>query len=391
MNPADPRCLVRVVTNEEVTSALAANGQYYRYVFGVLRSIKAIVDQYLAAGFPESDVFGTTLWHELDGPTQATVLTLWQKYRDVPIPAEDDKCWKQFDVTPDKIVELTGIDQRFWVKPGVATSNLAAQAAEQALQVSGLNRQRVDFVIVATTTPDHPQTPGTANRTAWKLGIRTSSVWCFDVSSACTSFVSALGVGYSLIRSGMFRRGLVIGADVMGEPTTSRFNRNVRIILADAARCVVLEACPLAEDAFHPGQFSYGSDNSLGDLIVTPAGGSALEITPIMLVDPFDQRHRMQMDGPEVRKRAQRLLLTIRRGENDEQVVTGAIADAVRRAGVDYAGIDVALFHQANKRIIDPVVDSMVRLGFRGLVHDNIQWYGNTTSASIGLCLDEAW
>ncbi len=109
-----------------------------------------------------------------------------------------------------------------------------------------------------------------------------------------------------------------------------------------------------------------------------------------MIMDPFDQRHRMFMDGREVRKRAQFMLLKIS-NEEGGPVVSGAVHEALHKAGLAYSDIGLAVFHQANLRIVNPVVERMRKLGFVGQVHNNITWFGNTTSPSTGLCLDEAW
>ena len=389
MDPSHPDCLVRLVTNQELTNSLAERGRHYREIFRTLRAWKNLREMRLHDG-REGSIYNTGGWEDHDDATKVELALLWLKYKEAPIPEDDDPCWKQFDTSPEDIFRLTGIEQRYWAKPGVATSDLATQAAEKALAISGLDRNKVQFIIVATTTPDHPQTPPTASLVAKKLGIAAAGPWCLDVTSACTSFVSAVGLAYGLIRSGVYKFGLVIGADVMGEPTTSRCDRNVRIVLGDGGHAIEIEACPEKQDAFRPEWFSYSSDVSMSDLIVTPAGGSALEITPLMLADPFDQRHRMFMNGREVRKRAERLLLETQEGANGKEYV-GAVAEAVARAGIEYSDIALAVFHQANIRIIDPVVKKLRLLGCRAVVHNNIAYYGNTTSPSSGICLDEAW
>jgi 3-oxoacyl-[acyl-carrier-protein] synthase-3 len=319
------------------------------------------------------------------------MLVLDQKYPGDTLPGDDDPRWKQFDAPPEKIEKQSGIRSRYWAKPGVDSSHIGAQAAERALAISGLDREKVGCIIVATTTPPNHATPVTAPLIKELLGIRNEDVFCTDMTSACTSFASALQTGYGYISAGIYKNCLVIGTDVE-ETTTSPYDRNVRILLSSGAFCMVLEACNLQSSDFHPHWFSFGSDGSLSGLIVMPAGGSALQVTPEMIIDPFDQRHLMAMDGPAVRKVAERMLLKVqKKGDNDPLEITGAIARALKKAHLTFADVNFTAFHQANTRIINPVEEHMRQLGFTGVVRNNISEYGNMTSGSFGVCLDHAW
>ncbi|MBI5037226.1 MAG: ketoacyl-ACP synthase III [Candidatus Kerfeldbacteria bacterium] len=384
IDPEHEQCKVRAVSNPAISESLAGHERYFRGLFQLLRNWEAspssVVDQ--------APLYDSADWRQLNPDDQITALVLWQKYRG-NIPTDADPRWIQFDALPDKIFDLTGIRSRYWALPGVATSDLGKQAAEQALAVSGLNPESVGFIMVATTTPDHPQTPLTATRIKGKLGIQNPDVFCIDVTAACTSYASAMQVAYGLIASGQYKSGLVIGADVMSG-TASPYNRNLRIVLGDGAFCAVLEACPIAQNAFIPGGFFARSDPSLGDLIVVPAGGSALPVSPEMIIDPFDQRHLMFMDGHTVRKRAERMLLQ-KKTDGELPRLVGLMAEAAERAGLLFPDIDFVAMHQANLRIINPPIQLMREFGFAGQVHNNIERFGNTTSASGGLCLDEAW
>ena len=377
-----PDCMVRQVDNKEISDALAAHEVRYRKIFSLLRKFRT-------AGKP---IFAQEEWQKLDPESQIAMLVLDQKYPGDTLPGDDDPRWIRFNAPTEKIEKQSGIRTRFWAKPGVDSSHLGAQAAERALEISGLHREKVGAIVVATTTPKNHATPCNAPVIKELLGIRNEGVFCTDVTSACTSCASALQYGYSLISSGLYKTCIVIGTDVMESTTTSEYDRNVRIILSSGAFCLILEACNIQSSAFQPHWFSFGSDGSLSNLIVIPAGGSALQVTPDMIIDPFDQRHMMAMDGPMVRKVAERMLLKVqKKGEGEPLEVTGAIARALEKAHLTFADIRFAAFHQANMRIINPVEEHMRELGFTGLVRNNISEYGNMTSGSCGVCLDHAW
>lgn len=377
-----PDCMVSRVGNQEISNALAAHEVYYRKIFSMLRTFRA-------QGKP---ICMQQEWQNLDPQSQVTMLVLDHKYPGDTLPSDDDPRWIRFNAPAEKIEKQSGIRYRYWAKPGIDSSHLGAQAAERALAISGLDREKVGAIIVATTTPKNHATPCTAPVIKELLGIRNEDVFCTDMTSACTSFASALQTGYGYISSGLYTSCLVIGTDVMESTTTSPYDRNVRILLSSGAFCMVLEACELQVSDFQPHWFAFGSDGSLSDLIVIPAGGSALQVTPDMIVDPFDQRHMMAMDGPAVRKVAERMLLKVQKqGEGEPPEVTGAIARALEKAHLTFADIRFAAFHQANLRIINPVEAHMRELGFTGTIRNNISEYGNMTSGSFGVCLDHAW
>lgn len=377
-----PDCMLDKVSNQEISNALAAHEARFRNIFSMLRNFRAL-------GQP---IYAQKEWQALDRESQITMLVLDQKYPGDTLPGDDDPRWIRFNAPAEKIEKQSGIRNRYWAKPGVNASHLGAQAAKRALEISGLDREKVGFIIVATTTPPNHATPMTGPLIKELLGIQNEDVCCTDAVSACTSFASALQYGYGLISSGLYKSGLVIGTDVMESTTTSQYDRNVRIILSSGAFCMVLEVCDLPNSDFQPHWFSFGSDGSLSNLIVIPAGGSALQVTPEMIIDPFDQRHMMAMDGPAVRKVAERMLLKVQKQGSDEPPdVTGAIARALEKAYLTFADIRFAAFHQANMRIINPVEEHMRELGFTGIVRNNISEYGNMTSGSCGVCLDHAW
>lgn len=305
------------------------------------------------------------------------ILNNSRKSKFIKIPAD---C-QQFNTNAEWIETRTGIKERRFAAANQATSDLAVLAAEAALKNAGLKKEAVQFIIVATTTPDHHATPPTAALVQHKLGIPAHNaddslreIAVFDVSVACSSFVKALALAYGLIRSGVYKAGLVIGADVMSR-IISWNDRTIFPLLGDGAGCFVLEQTSVAEDQFGINNFYLGVDGSLAGLIVVPAGGSRQAITAKNITNPLDQAHTIKMKGGEVFKMAVSL------------VADKIIPEALKKAGIGIEGVDAIVLHHANLRMIDAIVE---RLAYKGIVHNNIDRYGNTTSASIPLCLNEA-
>jgi 3-oxoacyl-[acyl-carrier-protein] synthase-3 len=279
----------------------------------------------------------------------------------------------QFICDPLWIVERTGIRERRVADPSIATSDLAAEAVRRAIDSSGVRPDAVEFVIVATVTPDYLASPPTASLVQVKAGL--PSVSALDVSAACTSFVKALEHGYTLIRSGCAKAGVVVGADIM----TRIANHNDRATLplfGDAASAFVLEATSLEYDEFGPRNFYSGSDGTFASLIEIPAGGSRRPLTVHDITDPFVPGYVLRMNGREMFK------VVVPR------LAHHIIPDALKKAGVASLGeVDAIVFHQANLRMIEAVQG---KLNYRGIVPINIDRFANTTSASIPLCFAEA-
>ncbi len=285
--------------------------------------------------------------------------------------AEGDPRLVQFECDPAWIETRTGICERRVAAPNEATSDFAAEAARRALEASGLRPDVVEFLIVATVTPDHHASPGTASIVQHALGIKASA---FDVSAACSSFVLGLEAGYHRIRSGCSKAGIVVGADVMTRIANLN-DRSTLPLFGDAAGAMVLEATRQECDDFGPTHFCSGSDGAYASLIEIPAGGSRRAVSVEDIANPFTQTHKLCMDGREMFK------IVVQR------LADAIIPEALRRAGVELGAVDAIVFHQANLRMIQAVQQ---RLGYRGIVPTNIQRFANTTSASIPLCLAEA-
>jgi 3-oxoacyl-[acyl-carrier-protein] synthase-3 len=264
------------------------------------------------------------------------------------------------------IMERTGIRERHIVDKGVATSDLAAEAARDCLAKRGIAATEVEVIIVATVTPDM-MFPATACLVQDKIGAK--GAWGFDLSAACSGFPYALQVGAKLIESGMQKKVLVIGADVMSSIIDYK-DRATCVIFGDGAGAVLLEPCEEGEigliDYFHE------VDGSGAATLNMPGGGS---LHPTTAETVAANMHVVHQDGQAVYKFAVRKM-----AEAAETVLT--------RHGV--TGKDLACFipHQANKRII---LSTAERLGMPlENVVINIDRYGNTTAATIPLAMQTA-
>jgi 3-oxoacyl-[acyl-carrier-protein] synthase-3 len=264
------------------------------------------------------------------------------------------------------ITERTGIRERHIVDKGVATSDLAAQAARVCMEKRGIVATDVEVIIVATVTPDM-FFPATACLVQDKIGAK--GAWGFDLSAACSGFPYALQMGAKLIESGMQKKVMVIGADVMSSIIDYK-DRATCVIFGDGAGAVLLEPCADGEigmiDYFHE------IDGSGAPSLNMPGGGS---LHPPTAETVAANMHVVHQDGQAVYKFAVRKM-----AEAAETVLS--------RNGV--TGKDLACFipHQANKRIILSTAD---RLGLPlENVIINIDRYGNTTAATIPMAMQTA-
>lgn len=273
---------------------------------------------------------------------------------------------KIVDTTDQWILERTGIRERHIVDSGVATSDLATEAARICLQRRGIDASEVDCIIVGTVTPDM-LFPATACLVQTKLGA--TKAWGFDLSAACSAFTYSLQVGAKLVESGAHKRVLVIGGDTMSS-IVDYTDRSTCILFGDGAGCVLLEPCE--GDEVGLVDFWHEVDGSGGSALCMPAGGS---LHPSSVETVTGHQHYIKQDGQTVYKFAVRKMM-----EASEKVL----------ARNEISGEEIACFipHQANKRIILATAD---RLGLsEDKVVINIDRYGNTTGGTIPLAMDTA-
>ncbi len=272
---------------------------------------------------------------------------------------------KMVETTDEWIMERTGIRERHLVDKGVATSDLALEAAKKALAARGMAASDLDAIIVATVTPDM-LFPCTACLVQHKLGAK--EVWGFDMNAACSSFVYALQVGSRFVASGSHKKVMVIGADVMSS-IIDYTDRATCIIFGDGAGAVILEP---ADDGNQIIDFVHEVDGSGGTSLYMPGGGS---LNPSTHETVDKKMHYVHQDGQAVFKFAVRKM-----AELCERVL--------ERNGLKGSDIDVFIPHQANKRIITATGD---RLGLRPeATIINIDRFGNTTSGTIPLAMNTA-
>ncbi|HEY5163479.1 MAG TPA: beta-ketoacyl-ACP synthase III, partial [Terriglobales bacterium] len=274
---------------------------------------------------------------------------------------------KMVETTDQWIMERTGIRERHIVDKGVATSDLATEAAKLALKQRGIGPEEVEVIIVGTVSPDM-FFPATACLVQHKLGV--PKAWGFDVSAACSAFVYALQAGAQFIVSGAHKKVLVVGADTMSS-IIDYTDRATCVIFGDGAGAVLLEPAADGEDA---GLIDYEHyiDGSGGCALYMPGGGS---LNPSTHETVDKKMHYVHQDGQAVFKYAVRNMAL-------------ACERVLSRNNLKGSDIDCFIPHQANKRIITASGD---RLGLRpDATIINIDRYGNTTAGTIPLAMHTA-
>jgi len=273
---------------------------------------------------------------------------------------------KMVETNDQWIMERVGIRERHLVDKGVATSDLAVEAAKKALAERGIAPSDLDAILVATVTPDM-FFPATACLVQHKLGAK--GVWGCDLSAACSAFLYALQVGAQFVATGSHKKVLVIGADVMSS-IIDYTDRATCVIFGDGAGAVLLE--PSDDDSVGLIDFVHEVDGAGACSLYMPGGGSLHPSTH----ETIDQKmHFVHQDGGAVFKFAVRKMAQL-------------CDDILKRNNIQGSEIDAFIPHQANKRIITATAD---RLNLRPeSVIINIEQYGNTTAGTIPLAMETA-
>lgn len=270
----------------------------------------------------------------------------------------NDELAQHIDTSDEWIIERTGIRERRMAAPEQALSDLALPAARKALADAGLAGADIDLLIVATVTPDFAF-PSTAALLADQLGAREAGA--YDLSAGCTGFMYGIAQAYGMVVSGLSKRALVVGGDVLSK-ILDWTDRSTLVLFGDGAGAVVIE--PVVEPGFLG--FELGADGAGGESLWLPGSGSRA----------FDEPEKyVKMNGREVFRFATRVLVQ-------------SAEELLEQCGISIEDVDVYVPHQANVRIIDHATRKLGVPSERVVV--NVDRYGNTSSGSIPLALADA-
>lgn len=284
----------------------------------------------------------------------------------VPARAVTNKDMEAIVETSDEwISDRTGIKCRHFVAEGEHTSDLATKAAERALKDANLTADDIDLIVVATATPDM-LFPSTACLVQHNLNA--SKAAAYDLSAGCSGFMYSIATASQFIKTGLYKYVLVIGAEALSR-LMDFTDRNTCVLFGDGAGAVVLGEVPAGYGILG---IHLGSDGGGGPLLSLPAGGTRIPATEESVKNRL---HYIHMEGNEVFKFAVKIM-----GE--------AAFKALEQAGMQPADVDWLIPHQANIRIIQSAAKRLKMPMEKVVV--NVDRYGNTSSASIPIALEEA-
>ncbi|MFM7309541.1 MAG: beta-ketoacyl-ACP synthase III [Flavobacteriales bacterium] len=270
---------------------------------------------------------------------------------------------KMVDTTDEWIRTRTGVSERHILKgEGKGTSDMGAAAVQNLLEKRGISAEEIDLIICATVTPDMVF-PATANIISDKIGAKNA--WSFDVGAACSGFIFALTTGASFIETGKYKKVVIVGGDKMSS-IVDYTDRATCVIFGDGAGAVLLEP---SEEGLGIQDHILRTDGSGRQYLHQKAGGS---VKPASLETVQNKEHYVFQDGQPVFKAAVK-------GMAD---VSAEIMEKNNLSSDDVAWL---VPHQANLRIIDATANRMGLSSEKVMI--NIQRYGNTTAATIPLCL----
>jgi 3-oxoacyl-[acyl-carrier-protein] synthase-3 len=272
---------------------------------------------------------------------------------------------KLVETSDEWIQSRTGIRERRIAGPEMRTSEMAARAAEDAMENAGIKPEEIDLIICATVTPDM-FFPSTACFVQTRIGAHQAA--CFDLSAACSGFLFGIETARNYIAAGSCNTVLVIGADKLSS-IVDWTDRNTCVLFGDGAGAAILRHTPGSRGVLANRM---GSDGRLAEILYIPGGGSAHPAGgPTSAENPVTIR----MNGRETYKAAVTAMV-----EASQQV----LADA----GVSPSEIACFIPHQANRRIIEAIADRLDVSMDRFMV--NLDFYGNTSAAAVAIALDEA-
>jgi 3-oxoacyl-[acyl-carrier-protein] synthase-3 len=277
---------------------------------------------------------------------------------------------QSLDTSDEWISSRSGIRQRRIADNGQAASDLGAVAARRALEAAGVSASDLDLIIVASLSPDM-LFPPTASFVSGAIGANGAAA--FDLSAACTGFVYALAAGCSFVASEQAEKVLVVGAEAVSR-MIDWSDRSTAVLFGDGAGAVLLEPAVEEKKELQEGimGFDLGNDPEGVDLLNLPAGGSRM---PASEETVAGRLHFLRMNGREVYKFATRIIVSSAR-------------NILEKHNLSVDDVDLFIPHQANIRIIEA---GAKKLGIPPeRVFTNLEYFGNTSCASIPLCLDQA-
>ncbi|SCL94187.1 3-oxoacyl-[acyl-carrier-protein] synthase 3 [Sporanaerobacter sp. PP17-6a] len=272
---------------------------------------------------------------------------------------------KMVDTSDEWIRTRTGIESRRIADKSMATSDLCTFAAQKAMKDAGVEPEDVDLVIIATVTSDMAY-PSTACLVQKNLGLKNAAA--FDISVGCSGFLYGLAIGSNFIKTGACKTVLVIGAEILSR-VLNWTDRSTCVLFGDGAGACILQRCEEGKGIL---AYNLGADGANGHFLTQPAGGSRM---PASIETVQKKLHTVHMNGGEVFKFAVRSM-------------EKTALDTLNDAGMSLDDIDFLIPHQANIRIIESVAKRLKVP--KEKVFINLNKYGNMSSASIPVAIDEA-
>jgi len=272
---------------------------------------------------------------------------------------------KMIDTTNDWIIQRTGIKERRIIENGVTTSDLATKASLKAMKDAKVSPKDLDMIITSTITPDH-FFPSTSCYIQQKIGATRASA--FDILAACAGFIYAISIGQSFVSSGAAKTVLVVGAECLSKITDYK-DRTTCVLFGDGAGAVILQKSEKKHQILYT---NLAADGSQADVLIMPGGGAR---NPASLESVQKRMHYIQFKGKEVFK------LAINN-------ITKLIIETAKKNNLKPKDIDLIIPHQSNLRIIEATMQKLGLPMEKAFV--NIDKYGNTSSASIPIAIDEA-
>ncbi len=269
------------------------------------------------------------------------------------------------DTSDEWILERTGIESRRIADKTQASSDLSTIAAERALKDANLKAEDIDLIILATLTGDYAF-PSTACLVQKNIGATNAAA--FDINAGCSGFIYGMTMAEGFIKSGMYKKILIIGAETMSRVLNWE-DRNTCVLFGDGAGACIMDRC---EQGYGILASHIGADGSKGDVLIQAAGGSRL---PASIETVEKKLHSVDMNGKEVFKFAVR-------------VMEKASKEVLKKSNLQIKDIDLLVPHQANIRIIDAASKKLDLE--KDKIYVNLNKYGNMSAASVPVALDEA-